>query len=49
MFRRKGAYGQFKRLLESRGALERWHDYEERTVEEALQAWCRENGILLTG
>jgi hypothetical protein len=49
MFRRKGAYGRFKQLLEARGALERWHDYEERTVEEALQAWCQEKGIRLTG
>ena len=45
MFRRKGAYGRFKQLLESRGALDRWHDYEDRAIEEALQGWCEENGV----
>jgi len=49
LFRRKGAYAGFKRLLESRGALQRWYDYEERATEEALQTWCQNNGIQLVG
>lgn len=49
LFRRKGAYAGFRRLLEARGALQRWYDYEERATEEALQTWCQDNGIQLTG
>jgi hypothetical protein len=49
LFRRKGAYARFRRLLESRGALQRWYDYEERATEEALRAWCQDNDIQLTG
>ena len=48
-FRRKGAYARFKRLLEARGALQRWYDYEERATEEALRNWCQDNDILLIG
>jgi len=46
-FRRKGAYGRFKDLLHARGALERWYEFEGRATEEALRAWCEENGIQL--
>lgn len=49
LFRRKGAYAGFKRLLESRGALQQWYDYEERATEEALRAWCEDNDIQLIG
>ncbi|TSD89238.1 hypothetical protein FFK22_008290 [Mycobacterium sp. KBS0706] len=49
LFRRKGAYSGFKRLLEARGALQRWYNYEERATEEALRAWCEDNGIQLIG
>lgn len=49
LFRRKGAYAGFKRLLEVRGALQRWYDYEERATEEAMQIWCQDNDIQLTG
>jgi hypothetical protein len=37
-FRRKGAYSRFKRLLEARGKLQRWYDFENRATEEALRA-----------
>ncbi|HEX3443950.1 MAG TPA: hypothetical protein VHS80_04480 [Chthoniobacterales bacterium] len=33
-FRRRGAYGHFKRFLAARGALQRWYDFEERATEE---------------
>jgi hypothetical protein len=49
LFRRKGAYARFKRLLETRGVLQRWYDYEERATEEALRSWCQDNGIQLIG
>ncbi|WP_343714751.1 hypothetical protein [Inquilinus sp.] len=49
LFRRKGAYAGFRRLLQSRGALPRWYDYEERATEEALRNWCQDNDIQLIG
>ena len=44
-FRRRGAYGRFKDLLDTRGMLQRWYEFEERATEAALLAWCEENGI----
>lgn len=46
-FRRRGAYGRFKDLLHARGTLQRWYDFENRATEQALLAWCEENGIQL--
>jgi Uncharacterised protein family (UPF0158) len=48
-FRKKGAYRRFKDFLDARGLLERWYDFEQRSTEEALRSWCRENGIPLKG
>ena len=44
-FRRRGAYGRFKALLHARGMLEQWYEFENHATEEALLAWCEENGI----
>jgi hypothetical protein len=44
-FRRRGAYGRFKDLLDERGKLERWYEFESRATDEALAAWCAEHGI----
>ncbi len=44
-FRRRGAYGHFKDLLDTRGKLERWYAFENRATDEALAAWCAEHGI----
>jgi Uncharacterised protein family (UPF0158) len=44
-FRRRGAYGRFKGLLDTRGKLERWYEFENRATDEALAAWCAEHGI----
>ena len=44
-FRRPGAYGRFKNLLDTRGKLERWYDFEARATDAALRAWCAEHGI----
>jgi len=46
-FRRRGAYGRFKDLLERRHKLERWYEFEERETQAALLAWCEQNGIQL--
>jgi hypothetical protein len=45
IFRRRGAYQRFKRLLADRRLLEKWHEYQDRVRRETLKAWCRENGI----
>jgi hypothetical protein len=45
--RREGAYAQFKALLNSKGALDRWYTYEAESIEQALRAWCAENGLEL--
>ena len=49
IFRRRGAYGRFKDLLERRGLLQRWYDFETQREEEALRDWCKENEIELSG
>ena len=45
IFRRRGAYGQFKAMLVRRGALDRWHDFSAKAEEAALRAWCADNAI----
>jgi hypothetical protein len=47
IFRRKGAYGRFKQLLQDRGALERWYAFEAAAAAEALRNWCEANEIPL--
>ena len=44
-FRQRGAYGRFKDLLERKGCLEAWYDYEARATELALLEWAAEEGI----
>jgi hypothetical protein len=45
IFRRKGAYSRFKNLLESKGVLEDWHEFENKRQTAALKEWCEENKI----
>jgi len=35
-------------MLESKGLLESWYDFEQRREEEALRDWCRDNKIQLS-
>jgi hypothetical protein len=46
-FRHRGAYSRFKDLLERKGMLEDWYEYETQAVEEALRTWSAENGLQL--
>ena len=46
IFNRKGAYARFKFLLESAGKIEEWYKFEAKRTEEALRAWCTEQGII---
>ena len=48
MFRRSGAYRQFKDLLESKGLLETWYEFENQREQEALKEWCEENEVELS-
>jgi hypothetical protein len=45
IFRREGAYSRFKDLLERRGVLQKWYDFEEGAKRGALRQWCIECGI----
>lgn len=49
IFSRPGAYARFKDLLENRGTLQRWYDFEEKAKGEALRAWCNTNAIAIDG
>jgi hypothetical protein len=47
IFQRRGAYGGFKRLLERRGKLDAWYEFENESQREALRSWCAANDIAL--
>ncbi len=49
IFRKRGAYSRFKSLLESKGLLQSWFDFESQREEQELRQWCRENEINLSG
>ncbi|HKT28377.1 hypothetical protein [Dyella sp.] len=46
-FRRQGAYGRFKDLLDRKGQLEHWHDYEDKATRQSLRDWAQENGLAI--
>jgi hypothetical protein len=35
--------------LESKGAIDKWYEYENKAQEEALREWCKINEIEITG
>ena len=47
-FHKRGAYANFKALLDAAGQLERWHAYENAALEEALMTWCADNAFVPT-
>ena len=49
MFGRRGAYAAFKYLLDHKGLLQRWYDFEHEHEERALRQWCVDNGLQLSG
>lgn len=49
IFRRKGAYRQFKALLARRGKVDAWLEFENNSERDALREWCADNGIDLDG
>ena len=46
IFKRPGAYGRFKDLLERKHLLSAWHEFEAKSVEAALVQWLTENAVL---
>jgi aspartyl/asparaginyl beta-hydroxylase (cupin superfamily) len=44
-FSRKGAYAGFKDLLDRRGGLDQWCDFEAKAEKRALKRWCELNSI----
>lgn len=47
-FSRRGAFGRFKDLLDRKGKLQAWFQFEESTTEARLREWCADNDIELT-
>jgi hypothetical protein len=48
IFRHRGAYRRFKDLLEEKGLLQSWYDFENQEQERAMRQWCIENEIELS-
>ena len=49
IFRSKGAYSRYKDLLESKGFLDKWYEFEDERQKVALKEWCRKNSIEIGG
>jgi hypothetical protein len=47
IFSRRGAYRRYKDLLEQKGLLDEWYDFEQQRTRQVLLNWCKENGIEL--
>jgi hypothetical protein len=47
-FHKRGAYSRFKDLLEYRGVLEDWFNYEKLATEQAVRLWCNEHEVQLS-
>jgi len=45
IFSRRGAYARYKDLLDSKGLLQSWYDFESEQKQDALRQWCEENDI----
>ena len=47
IFNTNGAYSRFKSLLDSRGLLEQWYEFELEQQQAELRKWCEKNSIEL--
>jgi hypothetical protein len=47
IFSKRGAYRQFRMLLERRRAIDQWYDFQAKATERALRDWCQANSIEL--
>ena len=48
IFSRRGAYSNYRGLLEERNILEEWYEFENDHQKEAILEWCRIEGIAVT-
>lgn len=48
MFRKRGAYGRFRSLVERNGSLQAWYEFQEQATAKALRDWATENGFEVT-
>jgi len=48
IFHHKGAYSTFKGILEGKGIVDNWYDYESVAQEKALREWCKFNDITIS-
>jgi hypothetical protein len=49
IFRKKGAYSRYKDFLDSKGLLDKWYDFENKSELITLSQWCKENNIDIAG
>ena len=49
IFRRKGAYGRYKDLLDDRDLSQQWYDFENTRQAGTHRRWCKDNEIKLIG
>lgn len=49
IFSHRGAYARYKDLLEARGVLNQWYDYEASAQKFALREWCVANEVEIDG
>ncbi|MBI3985842.1 MAG: hypothetical protein HY343_02900 [Lentisphaerae bacterium] len=47
-FTRPGAYARFKDFLDRRELLQAWYDFEALAQREAIERWCKDNGLEIT-
>lgn len=45
IFNQRGAYREFKFLLDQLGLLQEWYDYERKSIEAGLLAWAKRAGM----
>ena len=48
IFRSKGAYSRYKNMLEKRGALEKWYEFEQESLRNCITEWCEDNGVKIS-
>lgn len=49
IFRRKGAYGNYRRFLDRNGLLDHWYAFRDAHIQAAFLAWCQDNGLKFNG
>ena len=49
IFSTKGAYSRYKDLLESKGFLNKWYEFEDERQKVVLKEWCGKNSIEIWG